>query len=99
MKRIRILLVVCLLVLSGGTAWAQPALTDGEAAWNSWSQWLEAAKVWLSVMWIGGSNEPSPESETSALEVGGRTGVHEMDGETCSPTDPLWRGATCDPDG
>jgi hypothetical protein len=98
-RRIRILLVVCMLVVSGGAAWAQPASVEDGASWGSWSRWVEAAKVWLSGLWSGGSSELSPEAETRAVTVGEPAGVETMDGETCTDPTKLWQGCAPDPNG
>jgi hypothetical protein len=98
--RLRIAVSVCVLLLWGGAAWAQPSVgLQPEVSGVSWSAWLGELTEWLAGLWPA---EPSREGVTSLQERSGEggdlpSGPTTADGETCQPG--LWQGCAADPNG
>ena len=97
--RFRITALVCALVLSGGTAWAQPgARVDSQPA-GGWSAWLvEVVERVMEVCGPALAGEPlSNVSEKSSTVGAVPPDATANDGGTCEPG--LRQGCEIDPDG
>jgi hypothetical protein len=98
--RLWIAVAVCVLLLWGGAAWAQPSVgLQPEVSGASWSAWLVELTEWLEGLWPA---EPSREGVTSLQGRSGQagglpSGPTTADGETCRPG--LWESCAADPDG
>lgn len=103
--RTRIALVVCVLVLSAGAAWAQPAPPAEGPAWTAWGSWLQGVQGWLLELWTGeleGSKtvpayqaaQDSGEDDSNDLDLSG--GVTSAN-DSCEPG--LFESCSADPNG
>lgn len=102
-----VVVAVCLLTLSGGAAWAQPAPGGETPTITSWSGWVQGVQAWLVGLWPGasGSQEaPAPEATYQAQEDpddGGSTAL-ELPGtslETSESCKPGFETCSADPNG
>lgn len=67
--RARIGIVLCVLVLSGGSVWAQPGPEAQAPTWLSWAQWVDVVHSWLTHPWAEPEEGTKLQAETARVKV------------------------------